>query len=154
MKVFVATKETQTEITVMLRRDFSYVPEGELVMPIFAWEYLNVCDPGAPRSLGGTKTKRATTTFKVVEQKITGKDLEETFLQSLKDQGFVSWKMLRYANNEQAWRNIARSFARAIMRAASKFPAGDVVEKNGCVYASRTHQKLKVKVLVRKPRDL
>jgi len=161
MKVFVATKETQhaPEFNALRNKfdysffsegDFSYVPEGELVMPIYAWECLGVCDTSAGRSLAGIKTLRGTTTFRVVEQVITPEELEETFYRSLKKQGFVGSK--GFAVPTEKAKGVARSFARAIMRAAAKFPVGDVVTKRFCTYQSRTHRKLKTRILVVRPR--
>ena len=78
MKVLVGTKDTQGK----RKNDFSFTDEGELVT--FGTE----CDReavdghcGCKRSLVGMKTRKGTTTFKVVEKKIS----KVNYLQALKE---------------------------------------------------------------------
>src|SRR3990167_30247 len=65
MKVLVSTRKTQG----FRKNDFCFVPEGELVMPDFAGDICGETDGecGCGRALSGVLTRKATTTFVVVE---------------------------------------------------------------------------------------
>lgn len=162
MKVLVATQElrgrTIGKVPDRLVRGslatFCYVPEGELVMPLVCWEVIDCQhnNVACHYSLGGVDTHKTTTNFKVVEQSITPKELEDKFFASLKAQGWVEseiWKMpLPF------WQEVARSFAGAVTRAASKFPVGDVLSKSSCTFWSRKNPRRSTKVVVTPPRNL
>lgn len=158
MKVLVATKEligqTIGEVPPRLvpgsLANFCYVPEGELLMPLVFWEIFSVAQDH--RYLDGVDTPKATTNFKVVEQNITIKELEDKFFVSLETKGWMQNKML--ALPPSAWKKITKSFAKSIARAAERFPVDDVLSKNGCTFWSRKDPSRSAKIIVRLPRDL
>jgi hypothetical protein len=88
MKVLVATRETQGE----RRNDFCWVPEGELVtFPTFECDGDQSPDDrcGCHRSMTGVKSRKATTTFKVVEMAgMTPGRLARVIMQSQRAGGF------------------------------------------------------------------
>lgn len=162
MKVLVATSELlgRTLRTVPLKlvrgslATFSYVPDGELLMPLVCWEVIGCKhnNAGCHCSLGGVNTPKATTNFKVVEQPITPKELEDRFFTALKAQGWVDSEMWKLPL--PIWQEVARSFAGAVTRAASKFPLGDVLSKKSCTFWSRKNPRRSAKVIVMPPRNL
>lgn len=84
LKILVATTKTQGR-----RGDFCFVPEGEVVT--FGHE----CDGetimgscGCKRSMVGVKGRKATTTMRVVEKRITKVGLAKVLKKSMKAGGF------------------------------------------------------------------
>lgn len=131
--------------------EFSHARTGELVMPYVAWEFLGVCDPQAHRALAGIKTKMGTTVFKVVDMPITLEKLTAKFLVSLKNQGWTNKKPFAlFSEDEMEW--VAASFARSMVRAASKFNVGDIIQKTNCRFRSLTKPNIEVKVIVARAR--
>lgn len=162
MKVLVATSEllgrTLRPVPPKLVRGslatFSYVPDGELLMPLVCWDMIG-CEhnnAGCHRSLGGVDTHKGTTNFKVVEQPLTIEELEDKFFTSLKNQGWIESKMWQLPL--PVWQEIAKSFARSIIRAASKFPVGDVLSKRRCTFWSRKNPVRSARIIVTAPRNL
>lgn len=161
MKVLVATQELmgKTIGTVPPKlvhgslATFSYIPDGELLMPLVCWEVIGCQHNNAAChcSLGGVDTPKTTTNFKVVEQPITPKELEDRFFTALKAQGWVESEMWKLPL--PVWQEVARSFAGAVTRAASKFPLNDVLSKRGCTFWSRILPRRSAKILVTLPRN-
>lgn len=161
MKILVATQElsgrTLGKIPPRLVRGslatFSYVPEGEILMPLVCWEVIGCShnNDGCHMALGGTATPKATTNFKVTEQPITLEELEKRFFKTLKAQGWADSQVWHLPEETLRW--IAGSFARAISRAAAKFPTGDVLSKRGCTFWSRKKPQCTAKIVVTLPRN-
>lgn len=159
MKVFVATTElrwkTLRRVPPRMKRGslvtFTYVPDGEIVMPLVCWEVIgcNHNNAGCYRSLGGVDSHKGTTHFKVVERSIALEELEGKFLESLKQQGWIDSKMWQLPLH--VWQAVAKSFARGILRAASKFPLNDIVSKRGCMFWSRKDPRRSAKIIIRPP---
>jgi hypothetical protein len=86
MKILVATKETQG----LRKNDFSFTEDGELVMlPTFTCDSGSVDDDcGCLRSVVGVKTRKATTSYKVIEQNVTWQDVRNEMARSLYAAGF------------------------------------------------------------------
>jgi len=129
--VFTATKKTQGQRT----NDFCWVPEGEIVG--FAFE----CDSdknnidggcGCRRSMSGLDCLKATTTFEVTYIPNFGpKALAKYVLESMESGGW-----LKFLDPDEA-QEIAEQDAAELLRMASKFPVGAVVEKRGDVFQQR-----------------
>lgn len=161
MKVLVATQElkgkTLRSVPPKLMRGslatFSYVPDGELLMPLVCWEVIGCQynNNGCHMSLGGVDTHKGTTNFKVVEQSLTIKELEDKFFASLKARGWVDSKMWKLPL-PGFWQKVARSFAKATVRAASKFPVGDIISKRGCTFWSRKDPRRSARIIVTPPK--
>ena len=149
MKVLVSTKTSLGRET-GYPLDFNYVPEGEVVMPLFAWELLGTAGPGESCALGGTQTHRATTIFKVVERKITLEKLQERIFKALSRQGFIEEKSNSWCSvDQETGRKVAWGFARAVSRAAERFPEEDILEKHRVTFQSRKNPSRKTRVIVR-----
>ncbi|MDP3729474.1 MAG: hypothetical protein Q8R26_01810 [bacterium] len=162
LKVLVATKElsgrTLRSVPPHLARggyrsSLLDVPEGELVLPLVCWEVLRCHnDDWCHLTLGGVKTLTKTTNFKVIERPLTLKELEGKFFVSIKSQGYVGDRMLKFPL--LFWQEVARRFAEAIVRVTSKFPVNDVLSKNSCMFWSRKNPQRRVKIIVTYPRKI
>ena len=120
MKVLTATRETQGR----RGNDFSFVPEGELV--IFASE----CDGegvdgrcGCKRAMSGLLSLTATTTFKVVDDPAV---TQEGFSEMLAGHFIKDWSMTADEATAQALDDV-----KELLRLAGRFEVGDVLEKRG-----------------------
>lgn len=116
MKVLVATKETQGQ----RNNDFCFADENEVVYFGF------VCDKdkddpdgecGCSRSLFGHRSRKATTTFKVVETSMTQSDLVDVLTRSLERAGYTDEGV--------------REMATALVECANEHPEGTVLERRG-----------------------
>ncbi len=128
---------------------FSFVPADELLMPCVCWEVIGCQhnNAGCHCSLSGVNTSKATTNFKVVDQPLTLEELEGKFFASLKAKGWVDSKMWKLPLS--IWQEVAKSFAGAIVRAASKFPVGDVLSKKSCTFWSRKNPRRTARIVIR-----
>lgn len=149
MKVLVATKETQGK----RKSDFCWCEEGELL--VFAM----VCDRdamnpdpdggcGCGRSLSGMISHRATTTFKVEDRPITGQEFTDLYIGAMQDAGWISPSIKHEKKPlggicicaDCARRDFA-SDAAEMLRLASKFQVGDVLEKRKDTFKVRSRIK-------------
>jgi hypothetical protein len=130
MKALVATKQSQGA----RKNDFCHVPEGELVT--FAGE----CDTdrdsvdgncGCRRSMSGTLSLKATTTFKVVELPGGIAELATAVRESYKRGGWDSF--MKPAEIE----TMIKADVRELVRVAGCFDLGQVLEKRGSKIQSR-----------------
>lgn len=118
MKIFVATKETQGTNP----KDFSFTEEGELVT-LAAMEDEG-CNCGCKNAMAGVATHKGTTTFKVIESNMTGREFIIVILKGLVHAGWYE-KM----ENRKAIEH-AKETARELIRLASLFPIGAILEKS------------------------
>jgi hypothetical protein len=131
MKVLVSTKEGQG----IRKNDFCFTKEGELVKMCFSCDGEKIdgmC--GCRRSLGGFNTQKATTTFKVIEKKITEAQFIKLFIQSEKKAGWI-----KEGDNTFEFQEHAKD----ILRIAKSFPTYVILEKRGDRIQIRK-QKVKV----------
>ncbi len=132
MKIFVATSETQGTRA----NDFCFTTEGEIVRLGFECDGETVDGAcGCRRSLFGVRSRKATTTFKVVEMEIDEAELAAEIFVSMKEAGWV------LEGNWDFWRAGAAREARELLRDAASFEIGDVVERRGAVYRCRRPRK-------------
>lgn len=130
MKYLVATRETQGKRD----NDFCFVPEGEPVSPMgFECSREAVDGPcGCRRSLSGTTTLTATTTFRVVEDPgMTNEKLFDIFYKGLENGG---WFTGLGETDRLGW---AASLVGEACDAVSGLPAWSVVERRGAKYHVR-----------------
>lgn len=129
IKVFVATKETQGQRA----NDFCFVPEGEVVtFPSSVCTNQKADDScGCARSLTGTKTHKATTTAKVALLQGGKPQLLLTLREFLHSAGWAE-----YMTPEEQRVSIEED-ARELIRVASMFAVGDVVEYRDGVMTQR-----------------
>jgi len=127
MKILVATRDTQG----YREDDFSFVPDGEIVMPHYICDRDQHAAPGDPgcgcaRSLTGITCLKSTTTFKVAEVNMEMVGLYNVFFNALTVGGYVNAR----SKNEMLRR--ATLWADEIFRVAQRFPVGAVLElRNG-----------------------
>jgi hypothetical protein len=128
IKVLVATAEKQG----VRKNDFNWAQEGELVT--FGFE----CDReeidgecGCKRAFAGVESQRATTTVKVVIKEMPVADLSNNIFEGLVKGGWVD------ADNKKRMEKHSREFAVELLRIASLFEVGDVIEKRGDNYLKR-----------------
>lgn len=133
MKVLVATKETQGQ----RKNDFCHVPEGELVT------FGSECDNepvdgkcGCKRALVGMKCHKATTTFKVVDKRMTPEEYREALIASMKDAGW--WDLMN--GKEQ---KILKQDMAGLLNLTEHFQEGDILEKRGNDYNVRNLEEKK-----------
>ncbi len=132
MKVLVATSETRGQ----RKNDFGHATDGEIVT------FGSECDGepvdgscGCRRAMVGVESRKATTTFKVVEMPdLTLEGLAEKVHDSLKAGG---WS----ADDEPGRRSWAADDARELARLAGFFEVGTVVEKRGKKFQARIPKK-------------
>lgn len=128
MKIFVATSETQGTRA----NDFCFTTEGEIVRLGFECDGETVDGTcGCRRSLCGVRSRKATTTLKVVEMEIDEAELAAEIFVSLREAGWVL---------EENWdfsRASAAREARELLRDAASFDVGAIVERRGAVYRCR-----------------
>jgi len=127
MKVLVATEETQGH----RKTDFCWTEEGELVF--FGSECTRETidgECGCRRSLCGLRTRKATTTFRVVERE----ELSPGGLVSLLAAGLVAGHF--YDTREKA-RPAAEEDASRLAALASAYPEGAILEKRGNRFLER-----------------
>lgn len=122
MKMLVATKETQGQRL----DDFSFTDEGELVrFPSFECDHSIDGRCGCRRSMAGTKSRRATTTMKIVDSPMSREQFEDKLARSLAEAGW-----LKIYSSERA-DEIVREDADELLKTADAFQIGDVIEKRG-----------------------
>lgn len=114
MKIIVATSETQGQ----RKDDFYFADEGEIVI-------VSDCDNlhagcGCERSMLGVRSGAGTTTMMVIEADITRKQFIEQLRTSNGDYAGVNLSSIIFAAE-----------ADALLKLASKFPAGAVIERKG-----------------------
>ena len=127
MKVLVATEETQGH----RNTDFCWTEEGELVS--FGTECTGETidgECGCRRSLCGVWTRKATTTFRVVERE----ELSPGGLVSLLAAGLVSGHF--YETREKA-RPAAEEDASRLAALAAAYPEGAILERRGDRFLER-----------------
>lgn len=122
IKVLVGTKETQGTRA----NDFSWTEENELVM------FGSECDGeavdggcGCRRSLSGVNSRKATTTFKVVDIEVTRDELVDIFKSSL--------EAAEYTEVDE-W---ATTSADSIIEIVASFEVGQVLERRGDKFLPR-----------------
>jgi hypothetical protein len=120
MKVLVATKESQGDRA----SDFSWTEEGELVCLPFECDRdkrTNDIDGtcGCLRSFSGFDTRKASTTAKVVERKLTKKQFVKEFEQAMTKAGWEFPKIEIECEADE------------LLSIADHFAVGAVVEKRG-----------------------
>jgi len=128
MKVLVATSETRGQ----RKNDFGHATDGEIVT------FGSECDGepvdgvcGCRRAMIGVDSRKATTTFKVVEMpSLTLEGLAEKIHDSLKTGG---WS----ADDEPGRRKWAAEDASELARMADFFTVGAVLEKRGKKFQTR-----------------
>lgn len=128
MKVLVATKEGQG----LRKNDFFFTKEGEVVKFGFDCDGENVdggC--GCRRSLVGVDTSLSSTTFKVVNLDVDGKDIENTIFLSLKEHGWLD------ALGIEPSRRLSAAIAKDVISVAFKFNEGDIIERRGDIFQKR-----------------
>lgn len=117
MKALVATKELQGQ----RKADFCFVEEGE---PI-------VFSSGHHTAMVGVVSRKATTTFKVVEMDLTPGGLATMVVDSYRRMGMVN------PGNEDRMTKDALGMAEELFRLADNFQVGTVVEKQGRSFRER-----------------
>ena len=127
MKLLVATKETQKQ----RRNDYCWVPEGEPVGFGFGFahdgeEIDGTC--GCRRAMCGVYCNQATTTMKVVDSKITKKQLVALRKKHYQKDWFFSLK----TSTKMALQEVAD-----LQQAVYPFPVGCIVEKRGEQFVQR-----------------
>lgn len=122
MKILVATKETQGQ----RKNDFCHANESEVVT------FTSECDGesvdggcGCRRSMGGTVSHKATTTMKLIESNMSKEDFKAVIRKSLETAG---WLGLTSKAKADAW---VTKDANELLRVASYFQVGDIIEKRG-----------------------
>ncbi len=147
MKVLVAAKSDFSRKLDELKYEVFASEEGELVMPLFCWEMLGVANRRELAELKGVRTLEPTTCFRVVERSITLSQLQEEIFKALKKEGAVTKKgpWTDYAGGKA----IAGAFAKAMLRAASHFSVGSVLEKYRSTFQSRVNPSKRARVLIR-----
>jgi len=120
MKLLVATSSGQGK----RENDFNFCNEGEIVT--FGFE----CDGesidgscGCRRSMSGVTTHKATTTMTVIKSSMTKEEVVETIYASLEK----GWGMM----GKEWCRRTAIKDTNDLLKIASTFKVGDVVEKRG-----------------------
>ena len=132
MKVLVATSKTQGQ----RRSDFDFVPDGELVGPMGFEEDNEAVDGpcGCRRSLSGLDTRKATTTFEVVERP----DLTEASLRQLVANSLIGAGWIPADRPQDAKTNeLIDAVAGELLDILVHFEVGDVLEKRGHVIRQR-----------------
>jgi hypothetical protein len=121
MKLLVATSKGQGK----RKNDFNFCNEGEIVT--FAFE----CDGesidgscGCRRSMSGVENRKSTTTMKVIESSMTKEDVAEAIYNSLEK----GWGNMM---GKEWCRRTAIKDTNDLLKIASTFKVGDVVEKRG-----------------------
>ena len=119
MKVLTATNDTQGQ----RKNDFAGTEEGELV--IFGFECDQEVDGwcGCKRSMSGLTTLKATTTIKVRD---IPDQTESMMVDKIKSHLMTYWHF-----TGQAAQDTAKKDAAELIRLASSFQAGDVLERRG-----------------------
>jgi hypothetical protein len=127
MRILVATEETQGRRP----NDFCFAEEGEVVTFSPECTREEVDGPcGCKRSLSGTTSLLATTTFRVVERDdLTPAGLTRILAASLVAGGWYE--------TAEAASGPAREEVVALVRVALRFPAGSVLERRGDRFATR-----------------
>jgi len=119
MKVLVATSEGQG----MRENDFCFTEEGEFVSLPFECDGEQVDGPcGCMRSFAGMHSSKGTTTAKVVEKGITSAQFVALTVRSRMAGGWIK------SGDPVGW---VVEEAEEMLRLASTFPVGVVVEKRG-----------------------
>jgi hypothetical protein len=121
MKLFTSTTKTQGQ----RKSDFCFVPEDEIVVFSFICDTdAKSSDPdsgcGCGRSLAGAICQKGTTTFKVVDSPLSANDYIHLYLGAMQDAGLLfEGKRIHIG---------FRKDARELLRMATLFEVGDVVE--------------------------
>ncbi len=114
MKIIVATKETQGQRA----DDFNFADEGEIVIVADCDHLHGGCD--CERSMVGVRSGKGTTTMMIVEA-------------DLSRQQFI--EMIRAANEDYTELGLGDEVfaaeADALLKLATEFPAGTVIERDG-----------------------
>jgi hypothetical protein len=125
MKVLVATKDGQG----LRKNDFSHTNDGEFVGFVFECEGEQVDGScGCRRAFGGLSSHKSTTTAKVVQKELTEGQYLELYLRSRREAGWLK------ESDDCSW---AVAEAREMLRVATAFPAGAIVEKRGDTIQAR-----------------
>lgn len=117
IRALVATKETQGQ----KKDDFSWTDEGEIVTFPFICD--NSCDCGCGRAVAGIKSHKSTTTFKVAELDMTGRDFIVAIHASIVNGGW-------FKVNDREGINFAKKTAVELLETAEAFPVGTILEIN------------------------
>lgn len=124
-KVFVATLQTQGR----RKNDFCFAKEGELLRFTTECDGERVDGPcGCRRALSGMESQKATTTFTVQETSLSKERFAETLAASYAAAGFGAILTPEFVREEAA----------ELLRLASSFPIGCVIEKRGNSMRTRT----------------
>lgn len=129
MKILVATKDQQGR----RKNDFCHAVEGEIV------SFVSECDGeavdgqcGCRRAMSGLTSHQSTTTFKCVDLPITVDELKGKVKDGL---GSGGWLEGSTPNEVKEW---VADDSQELMRIADSFRIGDIVEKRGDTYRSRS----------------
>lgn len=116
MNILLATSETQGQ----KRGDFCWTDENEIVTLPFMCD--NSCTCGCARALGGVKSKKSTTTFKVVDSPMHPRDFHIAILEDLITGGW-------YKKGDRKAIEHSRETAAELRRIAGLFKPGTILEK-------------------------
>ena len=132
MKVLVATRDGQGR----RKTDFFHTIEGELV----TFPHIE-CDGetvdggcGCRRSMAGTGSLKASTTFKVEDRPMTTDNLNALLMDELKLGGWMGLMP------QEVCQRLVETTSRRLCQLANSFPAGTVLERRGG-RIQRRHQK-------------
>jgi len=125
MKILVATKKTQG----YRDNDFDFVPEGELVTIGTEHDGERVDgECGCRRSLAGIKSRKATTTVKVVDSRID----EDEYKGIIEKSEAKTWEM-----PVEKVKPVAKKIYVKLVAVARKYPVGTVLEYRGGKFNKR-----------------
>ena len=136
MKILVATAERQGERS----DDFYWAEEGEIVIRPFECDRdmdIDVSVEGAAGcgcriSMSGAASKKATTTFKVVDVDVTRGQMEAKLLAMLSASGWLG-----LSENVGESEELANDLLNELLEVAAEYPAGTVLERRGDDYRAR-----------------
>jgi hypothetical protein len=128
MKILVATSKGQGK----RKNDFNFCNEGEIVTFSFECDGEDIDGScGCRRSLSGTTTRKSTTTMKVIKSSMTKEDVANTIYDSLEKGGWINMMSKEWGIKT------ASKDTEELLKIASTFKVGDVVEKRGNKFQKR-----------------
>ena len=122
MKLLVATSKGQGK----RKNDFNFCNEGEIVTFVFECDGESIdgrC--GCRRSLSGVDTRKSTTTMKVIKSSMTKEDVAEAIYNSLEKGGWINMMCKEWGIKT------ASKDTEELLKVASSFKVGDIIEKRG-----------------------
>jgi hypothetical protein len=132
MKVLVATSQTQG----MRRNDYCWAEEDELVYFGSECDREPVDGPcGCRRAMAGAKSKRATTTVKVVDLPIDEAEFAKLIRTALSRAGWIAPPTGEVSRTFNA--ALVEAMTRDLIDVAKRFPVGAIVERRGDLFRQR-----------------